>query len=169
MPEREFRLRRALDGATSGYDFMLIDCPPSLGFLTLNALVAAEELLVPIQCEYYALEGLGHLVNTVDLVKGSLNPALKLSAIVLTMYDGRTRLAAGVAEEVRGHFGATVLRTTVPRSVRISEAPSYGQTVISYDPTSPGALCYRDIARELANPAALTSAASKPTREGERG
>ena len=115
---------------------MLIDCPPSLGLLTVNALVAAEEVLIPIQCEYYALEGLGQLVRNIDLVKAHLNPELHLSTILLTMYDGRTKLAAQVADEVRSHFGDVVLRTAVPRSVRVSEAPSYAQTVITYDPGS---------------------------------
>ena len=129
---------------------MLVDCPPSLGLLTVNALVAAEEVLIPIQCEYYALEGLGQLVRNVELVKAHLNPELHISTILLTMYDGRTKLAAQVAEEVRRHFGDVVLRTAVPRSVRVSEAPSYGQTVLTYDPGSTGALSYLEAARELA-------------------
>ena len=131
-------------------DYVLVDCPPSLGLLTLNALVAADELLLPIQTEYYALEGVGQLVETVELVRTNLNPALHVSTVLLTMFDARTRLSAGVADEVRGYFGDRVLRTAIPRSVRVSEAPSYGQSVITYDPTSPGALCYREAARELA-------------------
>ena len=113
---------------------MLIDCPPSLGLLTLNALVAGEEMMIPIQAEYYALEGLGQLLETVEMVRAHLNPRLVVSTILVTMYDARTRLAAGVADEVREHFGDQVLKTTIPRSVRVSEAPSYGQTVMTYDP-----------------------------------
>jgi chromosome partitioning protein len=128
---------------------VLIDCPPSLGLLTLNGLVAAREVLLPIQCEYYALEGLSQLLRTVEMVRTHLNPELTVGGILLTMYDGRTRLAAQVAEEVRRHFGATVLETVIPRSVRLSEAPSYGQTVLTYDPTSPGALTYRLAAEQL--------------------
>ncbi len=156
LDQREFRLRNALQAhfagldAASRYDFVLIDCPPSLGLLTLNALAAAEELLVPVQCEYYALEGLSQLLRTVSTVRDHVNPSLRVGAIVLTMYDARTRLAAGVADEVRAHFGAVVLETAIPRSVRISEAPSYGQTVLSYDPGSVGAAAYRAAADELA-------------------
>lgn len=156
---RESRLQRALttyleqrtaDGGAR-VDYVLIDCPPSLGLLTINALVAAHEVLIPIQCEYYALEGLGQLLRNVDLVKAHLNPRLFVSTILLTMYDGRTRLAAQVAEDVRGHFPELVLRTSIPRSVRVSEAPSYGQTVMTYDPGSSGALSYLEAARELAS------------------
>jgi chromosome partitioning protein len=147
---RESRLRRALDAYGTEMDYILIDCPPSLGLLTVNALVAGSEVLIPIQCEYYALEGLGQLLRNVDLVRGHLNPRLHVSTILLTMYDARTRLAAQVAEEVRSHFEDTVLRTTIPRSVRISEAPSYGQTVMTYDPGSSGALSYLEAAREMA-------------------
>jgi chromosome partitioning protein len=157
MVARESRLRRALDrflaeqeGSEDRFDFVFIDCPPSLGLLTINAFVAGREVLIPIQCEYYALEGLGQLMKNIELVKEHLNPALSVSSILLTMYDGRTRLASGVAEEVRRHFGPTVLATAVPRSVRISEAPSYGQTVITYDPASAGARAYLSAARELA-------------------
>ncbi|MGZ4426989.1 MAG: ParA family protein [Nocardioidaceae bacterium] len=157
---RESRLRRAIHGyphvtnAAGGpadrIDYVLIDCPPSLGLLTLNALVAGDEMLIPIQAEYYALEGLGQLLETVEMVKAHLNPDLSISTILLTMYDARTRLSAGVADEVRQHFGHEVLRTAIPRSVRISEAPSYGQTVMTYDPGSPGALSYLEAAREMA-------------------
>ncbi len=153
MVARESRLRRALEsylGTDPGFDYVFVDCPPSLGLLTLNAMVAASEVLIPIQCEYYALEGLGQLLRNVDLVRAHLNPDLHVSSILLTMYDARTRLAAQVADEVRVHFGARVLPTVVPRSVRISEAPSYGQTVLTYDPGSPGALSYLQAARELA-------------------
>jgi chromosome partitioning protein len=153
---RESRLRRALTahlsalGNGEGYDYVLIDCPPSLGLLTVNALVGGDEVLIPIQCEYYALEGLSQLLKNIDLVRAHLNPSLAVSTILLTMFDARTRLSAQVAEEVRQHFGETVLRTTIPRSVRISEAPSYGQTVMTYDPGSSGALSYLEAAREMA-------------------
>ena len=153
---RENRLRKALTAyarvhgdAEERLDYVLIDCPPSLGLLTLNALVAADELLLPIQTEYYALEGVGQLLETVELVRANLNPRLEISTVLLTMYDGRTRLSAAVADEVRQHFGDRVLRTAIPRSVRVSEAPSYGQSVMNYDPASPGALSYREAAREM--------------------
>ncbi|MGH8834429.1 MAG: ParA family protein [Actinomycetes bacterium] len=164
---RESRLARALSSFDEDFDYILIDCPPSLGLLTVNALVAAEEVLIPIQCEYYALEGLGQLLRNVDLVKLHLNPKLQVSTIVLTMFDGRTRLAAQVADEVRQHFEGLVLDTTIPRSVRISEAPSYGQTVITYDPMSTGALSYVDAARELAaRGASPTDSAGQSTSWG---
>src|SRR5580698_10177842 len=148
---RESRLIRALAGFDStGLDYIFIDCPPSLGLLTVNALVAAPEVLIPIQCEYYALEGLEQLLRTVDLVRSHLNPALGVTTILLTMYDGRTRLASQVADEVREHFGPIVLGSVIPRSVRVSEAPSYGQSVMTYDPGSTGALAYLEAARELA-------------------
>jgi len=146
---RELKLRRALDGATGDFDFTLIDCPPSLGLLTVNGLAAATEVLVPIQCEYYALEGLGQLLKNVSLVQSNLNPRLELSAIVLTMYDARTRLAEQVAKEVREHFGDTVCRSIVPRTVRLSEAPSFGQPVIVFDSSSRGAIAYRELAKEV--------------------
>jgi chromosome partitioning protein len=148
---RESRLSRAIEQLDmSNLDYVLIDCPPSLGLLTVNALVAAEEVLIPIQCEYYALEGLEQLLRTLDLVRGHLNEKLRISTILLTMYDGRTRLATQVAEDVRSHFGEIVLQTIIPRSVRVSEAPSYGQSVITYDPASSGAIAYAEAARELA-------------------
>ncbi len=151
---REHRLRTSLDeylaGPGADLDFVIIDCPPSLGLLTINAFTAAHEVLIPIQCEYYALEGLGQLLSNIDLVKSRLNPDLRVSTILLTMYDARTRLASQVADDVRLRFGTTVLRTVIPRSVRVSEAPSYGQTVMTYDPAPPGALCYLDAAREIA-------------------
>jgi chromosome partitioning protein len=151
MVAREGRLSRAIEQLdVSNLDYVLIDCPPSLGLLTVNALVAAEEVLIPIQCEYYALEGLEQLLRTVELVRGHLNAGLRISTILLTMYDGRTRLATQVADDVRAHFGDTVLRTIIPRSVRVSEAPSYGQSVITYDPASTGAVAYIEAARELA-------------------
>jgi chromosome partitioning protein len=148
---REARLARAMAGYdASGLDYIFIDCPPSLGLLTVNALVAAPEVLIPIQCEYYALEGLEQLLRTIDLVKSHLNPGLKVTTILLTMYDSRTRLASQVAEEVRGHFGDLVLGSVIPRSVRVSEAPSYGQSVMTYDPGSSGALAYLEAAKEMA-------------------
>lgn len=151
MVAREGRLGRALASYDSSQlDYILIDCPPSLGLLTVNALVAGAEVLIPIQCEYYALEGLEQLLRTVDLVRGHLNPTLFISTILLTMYDGRTRLASQVADEVRDHFGEIVLSTVIPRSVRVSEAPSYGQSVITYDPGSSGAQAYLEAAREVA-------------------
>ena len=153
---REYRLRRAVgayvaeqEAKGTPIDYVFIDCPPSLGLLTLNGLVAAREVLLPIQCEYYALEGLSQLLRTVDMVREHLNPELTVGAIVLTMYDGRTRLASQVVHEVRTHFGAQVLDTVVPRSVRVSEAPSHAQTVLTYDPTSPGAIAYREVAEQL--------------------
>ncbi|MBO3750292.1 ParA family protein [Streptosporangiaceae bacterium NEAU-GS5] len=148
---REARLSRALkafDGVE--LDYIFVDCPPSLGLLTVNALCAGEEVLIPIQCEYYALEGLTMLLENVELVKAHLNPKLAVSTILLTMYDGRTRLASQVAEEVRTHFGSTVLDSVIPRSVRVSEAPSYEQSVITYDPGSSGAMAYIEAAREIA-------------------
>ena len=156
---RETRLDKALesylkDCAEAGdrIDYVLIDCPPSLGLLTVNALVAGREVLIPIQCEYYALEGLGQLVRNIDLVRRHLNPKLEITTILLTMHDARTRLSSGVADEVRTHFGDKVLRTVIPRSVRISEAPSYQQTVLTYDSASSGALSYLEAAREIAVP-----------------
>ncbi|MEV8267604.1 ParA family protein [Microbacterium sp. NPDC076911] len=150
---REHRLRTALDDYLSSpentMDFVLIDCPPSLGLLTINAFTAASELLIPIQCEYYALEGLSQLLSTVRMIQKHLNPELVLSTILLTMYDGRTRLAQQVAEEVREHFAKQVLDTVIPRSVRVSEAPSFGQTVIAYDGQSAGAIAYREAAVEI--------------------
>jgi chromosome partitioning protein len=162
---RESRLEKALrahprvgSAAEAGeerWDYVIIDCPPSLGLLTINALVAGAELLIPIQAEYYALEGLGQLLKTVEMVRAHLNPRLTVSTILITMYDARTRLSAGVAEEVRTHFGEQVLRTYIPRSVRVSEAPSYGQTVMTYDPGSPGALSFLEAAREIAGKATV--------------
>ncbi|GAB3873701.1 hypothetical protein GCM10028802_07950 [Terrabacter terrigena] len=151
---RESRLQKAIAAAAEQgheFDYILIDCPPSLGLLTVNAMVAASEVFIPIQCEYYALEGLSQLLKNIDLVKRHLNPALHVSTILLTMYDGRTRLSAQVADEVREHFPEQVLRTTVPRSVRVSEAPSFGETVMTYDPASSGALAYLEAAGELAD------------------
>ena len=151
---RESRLQRAIaaycEGPGKDLDYVLVDCPPSLGLLTVNAMVATQELLIPIQCEYYALEGLGQLLKNVELVRQHLNTELHVSTILLTMYDARTKLADQVAQEVRTHFGDTVLTTAIPRSVRVSEAPGYGQSVITYDPGSRGALAYLEAAREIA-------------------
>lgn len=156
---RETRLRNALGAYLAEreqrgeprIDYVLVDCPPSLGLLTVNAFVVADEVLIPIQCEYYALEGLSQLLKSIELIQAHLNPGLHVSTILLTMYDGRTNLAQQVAQEVREHFPEKTLRTTVPRSVRVSEAPSYGQTVLTYDPGSSGALAYLEAARELAD------------------
>jgi len=151
---REQRLRTSLDKflaeAPEPFHYVFIDCPPSLGLLTINAFVAAREVLIPIQCEYYALEGLSQLLNNIKLIERHLNPALAVSTILLTMYDSRTNLANQVADDVRNHFPKEVLKTLIPRSVRISEAPSYGQSVISYDPSSPGSLSYLEAAAEIA-------------------
>jgi chromosome partitioning protein len=152
---REQRLRSALDTylaeqAGDPFHYVFIDCPPSLGLLTINAFVAAREVLIPIQCEYYALEGLSQLLDNIKLIQRHLNPGLALSTILLTMYDSRTNLANQVVDEVRQHFPAETLTTVIPRSVRISEAPSYGQSVITYDANSPGSLSYREAAAEIA-------------------
>ncbi|MBV9091724.1 MAG: ParA family protein [Mycobacteriaceae bacterium] len=151
MVARENRLRTAL-AELDGYDFdyVFIDCPPSLGLLTINALVAAPEVLIPIQCEYYALEGVSQLMSNIEMVKAHLNPQLDVSTVILTMYDGRTKLADQVAAEVRRYFGDKVLRTVIPRSVKVSEAPGYSMTIIDYDPGSRGAMSYLDASRELA-------------------
>jgi chromosome partitioning protein len=168
---REFRLAQALSELRQPVDYVLVDCPPSLGLLTLNALCAAREVLIPIQCEYYALEGLGQLTRNVELVATHLNPGLVISTILLTMYDGRTRLAEQVVEEVRAHFGPAVLSTTVPRSVRVAEAPSYGRSVVTHDPLSRGARAYLDAARELAeavSPRRAGSASADQRDDNER-
>jgi len=146
---RELRLKRALGDVADDFDFTLVDCPPSLGLLTVNALAAATEVVVPVQCEYYALEGLSALLRNVKLVQTNLNPALEMSTIILTMYDARTKLAEQVANEVRLHFGNVVCRHMVPRTVRLSEAPSFGQPIIVFDPNSRGAIAYRELAKEV--------------------
>jgi chromosome partitioning protein len=146
---RELKLRRALEEVRDDYDYVLIDCPPSLGLLTVNGLAAATEVLVPIQCEYYALEGLGQLLRNVSLVQRNLNPSLEVTAIVLVMYDARTKLSDQVAREVRAHFGPKVCRNVVPRTVRLSEAPSFGQPITTFDATSRGAIAYRELAKEV--------------------
>jgi chromosome partitioning protein len=158
---REYRLQRALGtflDNDASFDYILIDCPPSLGLLTLNALVAGREMLIPIQCEYYALEGLAQLLNTVELVRSHLNPDLAVTTVLLTMYDSRTRLADQVADEVRAHFGDLVLTPVIPRNVRVSEAPGFGQTVMTYDPGSRGAIGYLQAAREIAQRGAAVPA-----------
>jgi chromosome partitioning protein len=147
---RELRLRRAIETVVDDFDFVLIDCPPSLGLLTVNGLAAANEVLVPIQCEYYALEGLGQLLRNVDLVRRSLNPTLEISTLICVMYDARTKLADQVVTEVREHFGDKVCKTVVPRTVRLSEAPSFGQPIILFDPVSRGAVAYKELAKEVA-------------------
>jgi len=161
--KREYRMHTAiqqlLDNERRHLDYIFIDCPPSLGLLTLNAMVVATEVLIPIQCEYYALEGLTQLMNTIEMVKKHLNPAIHVSTIVLTMYDQRTNLAREVAHEVRTHFPAQTLEQTVPRSVRVSEAPSFGQTVITHDPHSSGAVAYLAVAREVAERGAAVGGA----------
>ena len=146
---RENRLRRAIDAVLDDYDYVLIDCPPSLGLLTVNGLNAADEVLVPIQCEYYALEGLGQLLRNVDLVKRNLNPTLEVSTIVCVMYDARTKLADQVVTRFASTSATRCCRTVVPRTVRLSEAPSFGQPIITFDPTSRGAVAYRDVAKEV--------------------
>ena len=148
---RELRLRRAIDEVRSSYDIVLIDCPPSLGLLTINALVAADQVLVPIQCEYYALEGLGQLMRTVQLVTDNLNRDLVLGGVVLTMFDGRTNLSQQVVDEVRGYFGDRAYDTVIPRTVRLSEAPAFGQPITVFDPTSRGARAYQRLAGEVAS------------------
>jgi len=147
---RESRLRRTLQEQRGTYDYVFIDCPPSLGLLTVNALVAAEEVMIPIQCEYYALEGVQQLTSNIALVKSHLNQALDVTTVLLTMYDRRTRLADAVEQDVRAHFGEKVLQSVIPRNVRVSEAPSYGQSVMTYDPGSRGATSYFEAAFEIA-------------------
>jgi chromosome partitioning protein len=146
---RELRLKKAISEVLDDYDFVVIDCPPSLGLLTVNGLAAATEVVVPIQCEYYALEGLGQLLRNVALVQKNLNPSLEVSALVCVMYDARTKLSDQVVQEVRNHFGDKVCRTVIPRTVRLSEAPSYGQPIITFDPSSRGAIAYRELAKEV--------------------
>jgi chromosome partitioning protein len=147
---REQRLKAAIDGVRDLYDVVLVDCPPSLGLLTINAFVAADEILVPIQCEYYALEGLGQLMRTIKLVGDGLNQDLRLGGVVLTMFDGRTNLSQQVVDEVREYFGEVAYQTIIPRTVRLSEAPSYGQPISVFDPSSRGARAYQRLAREVA-------------------
>ncbi|MSO37639.1 MAG: ParA family protein [Acidimicrobiia bacterium] len=154
---RELKLKVALEQVRDDYDFVVIDCPPSLGLLTINGLAAADDVIVPIQCEYYALEGLSQLVRNVELVQKNLNRSLKVRGIVLTMYDARTKLADQVEREVRTHFGRRVYQTVIPRTVRLSEAPSFGQPIILFDPTSRGAVAYRELAKEVSSGATRRS------------
>ena len=154
---RELRLKKAIDAVRDDYDIVMIDCPPSLGLLTVNGLAASDDVIVPIQCEYYALEGLGQLLRNVGLVQANLNPSLDVRGIVLTMYDARTKLADQVVSEVRAYFGEKVYETVVPRTVRLSEAPSFGQPIIVFDPTSRGAKAYRDLAKEVSRGASRRS------------
>lgn len=153
---RERRLRRVLGPSREDYDFILLDCPPSLGLLTVNGLTAADSVLIPLQCEYYALEGLGQLMATVDLIREHLNPSLTIKGVVLTMHDGRTSLSADVTTEVRRHLGEQVLETVVPRSVRLAEAPSYGQSIAQYSPASRGAIAYEAATAELLERSGMT-------------
>ena len=149
LPRREYQLREAVIKIKDGYDFLLVDCPPSLGLLTINALTAADSVLVPIQCEYYALEGVTALMNTVGRIQRTLNPRLQLEGVALTMFDGRTNLSLQVADEVKKHFKSSVFRAIIPRSVRLGEAPSHGLPITLYDPRSVGAEAYRALAREI--------------------
>lgn len=170
MVARENRLRNAIQTLLDGqpedeqYDYIFIDCPPSLGLLTVNAFVAAREVLIPIQAEYYALEGLSQLLRNIELIRGQLNPSLHVSTILLTMFDKRTNLSRQVGDEVHQHFPKQTLETSIPRSVRISEAPSYGQTVLTYDPSSSGALAYRAAAQEVAEYGAASNGSTAQTR-----
>jgi chromosome partitioning protein len=158
MDHREWRLASALSGLRTDwiaggnrrFDYVLIDCPPSLGLLTINTMVAAREVLIPIQCEYYALEGLSQLLSNIELIRQRLNGDLRVTTILMTMFDGRTNLAGDVVREVRSHFPGLVLQTTIPRSIRVAEAPSFGETVLTYDPNSSGALAYLEAAQEIA-------------------
>ena len=149
MEKREFLMKRKLDQVRDKYDFILIDCPPSLGLMTLNALVASQEILIPIQAEFYALEGLSQLVKTVQVVTRKLNPGLSILGILLTMFDGRTNLSLQVADEVKKYFGNKVFRTVIPRSVKLSEAPSFGEPILTYAPKSKGAEAYKKLCREV--------------------
>jgi chromosome partitioning protein len=161
VPGREHRLHAALASVRQQYEFVVIDCPPSLSLLTINALRTADAVLVPLQCEYYALEGLSALLDTVGRVRDTLNPMLALEGLVLTMFDSRNSLARQVQEEVRTHFGEQVFRAVIPRNVRVSESPSHGMPVLVYDPTSRGAAAYRALAREIAAPVP-----AEPVRQG---
>jgi chromosome partitioning protein len=164
-PRRERRLAEALAAAGDEYEVIVLDCPPSLGLLTLNALAAAEDLIIPVQCEYYALEGLGQLLGTAERVRRSLNPDLRIVGFLLTMYDARTKLAGQVAEEVRKHFGDLVFETIIPRSVRLSEAPSFGEPVLTLDPSARGSVAYRLLAAEFESRYGLQTHPPPPPRE----
>lgn len=162
MPQREYRLKQAIASVADQYDFVLIDCPPSLGLLTLNALNAADSFLVPLQCEYYALEGLSQLLNTAGLIKKNLNPQLHIEGIVLTMFDSRNNLSHQVVTEIKTHFGEKVFNAIIPRNVRLSEAPSHGQSIFEYDAKSVGALRYLELAKEVIQRADVKQAAETP-------
>ncbi|MHA6604043.1 ParA family protein [Aerococcus urinae] len=149
LPHREARMKQAIDGVKENYDYVIIDCPPSLGHLTINAFTAADAILIPVQSEYYALEGLSQLLNTIQLVQKHFNPHLKIEGVLMTMFDSRTNLANEVVEEVRKYFGDKVYKTLIPRNVRLSEAPSYGQSIIDYDMSSKGAQVYLQLAKEV--------------------
>jgi chromosome partitioning protein len=149
MEERERRLRRVLEPIRDDYEFVIIDCPPSLGILTLNALNSADSALVPLQCEYYAMEGLAHILKTISLVRERLNPELKVEGIVMTMFDGRTSLAAQVKAEVQRHLGDQILTTVIPRNIRLTEAPSHGKPIMLYDLRSPGSIAYLELTKEV--------------------
>lgn len=167
MPQREYRLKQAIAAVADQYDFVLIDCPPSLGLLTLNALNAADSFLVPLQCEYYALEGLSQLLNTAGLIKKNLNPQLHIEGIVLTMFDSRNNLSHQVVTEIKTHFGDKVFNAIIPRNVRLSEAPSHGQSIFEYDSKSVGALRYLELAREVVARSA-TKTTSAPAAQPEQ-
>jgi chromosome partitioning protein len=164
---RENILRAALDGIRDRYEYVLIDCPPSLGLLTLNTLAAADSVLIPIQCEFYALEGLSQLLNTVTIVQKNLNPALQIEGVLLTMYDGRLNLSRQVAEEAKEYFGPKVYRTTIPRNVRIAEAPSFGKPIVLYDVMSVGAKSYLSLAKEVIARKGRKAAAAEPVAPAE--
>ncbi len=149
IPDREHKLRSGLMGVADTYDFVVIDCPPSLGLLTLNALTAANTALVPLQCEYYSMEGLAHILRTISLVRERLNPSLGVEGVVLTMFDGRTSLAAQVKSEVQGHLGGQVMQAIIPRNIRITEAPSHGKPIMLYDLKSPGSAAYLELTKEI--------------------
>ena len=149
MPQREYVLKEVLDSVRNDYDFVLIDCSPSLGLITVNALTAADSVIIPVQCEYFALEGLGKLLNTIKIIQGRLNPELEIEGFLLTMYDSRLRLSNQVVEEVKTHFQDMVFETLITRNIKLSEAPSYGKAVVMYDAASKGALNYLNLAREL--------------------
>lgn len=149
LKQRELRLKKVLAKVDKYYDYIFIDCPPSLGLLTINALVAAQSVLIPIQCEFYALEGVGQLMNTVGLVKRSMNPKLEIEGVLMTMFDGRTNLSVQVMDEVKSYFKNKMYNTYIPRNVRLAEAPSYGQTIFEYAPNSKGAIAYYNFAKEF--------------------
>lgn len=166
VPEREFRLKEALEGIKSKYHYVLIDCPPSLGLLTINSMSAADSFIVPLQCEYFALEGLSQLLNTAGLLKKKLNPKLKIDGIALTMFDTRNNLSHQVVSEIKSHFGDKVFQTIIPRNVRLSEAPSHGQSIVSYDPKSVGAKKYMSLSREL-DQRSIKAIATNPQSEAQ--